>query len=321
MFCNSYHLLVHPGPEVIAEAGGLHKFMNRSGPIITDSGGFQVFSLATTTSEDGPELKSKKKRNSEEMGGGTLLKVSEEGTKFRSYYNGQVINLTPETSVQAQKKYGSDIIIPLDELPPYHVTQERLKESVYLSHRWMARSLTEHLKDPKEQAMYGVVHGGVDHDLRKHSIDYLASLPFDGFAIGGSLGKDREEMVQLLEWMMPHVPEHKPNHLLGIADDESIPTCVPFGIDTFDSCNPTRIARHGSLMTSEGIIRIKQIKYLKDFGPIDPKLETIPYTRSYLHHLFKQNEPLFATLATTHNLCFMNNMMKDLRKKILRDEI
>jgi len=321
MFCNSYHLLVHPGPEVIAKAGGLHKYMNRTGPIITDSGGFQVFSLATTSKEDGPELKSKNKRNSEENGGGSLLKVTEEGTKFRSYYDAKVINLTPESSVQAQKAYGSDIIIPLDELPPYHVSPERLRESVYLSHRWMARSLAEHLKDPKQQAMYGVVHGGTDQELRKHSVEYLASLPFDGFAIGGSLGKDRAEMVELLEYLLPHVPTNKPNHLLGIADDESIPACVPFGIDTFDSCNPTRIARHGSLMTSEGMIRIKQIKYVDDFSQIDPNLETVPYTRAYLHHLFKQNEPLYATLATMHNLFFMNNMMKDIREKIMRDEM
>jgi queuine tRNA-ribosyltransferase len=152
-------------------------------------------------------------------------------------------------------------------------------------------------------------------------VEYLASLPFDGFAIGGSLGKDRAEMVDLLEWLLPHVPTHKPNHLLGIADEESIEACVPFGIDTFDSCNPTRIARHGNLLTSEGVIRIKNLKYVDDFGPIDPQLETVPYTRAYLHHLIKQNEPLFASLVTEHNLYFMNNLMKTIREKIMRDEI
>jgi queuine tRNA-ribosyltransferase len=196
MFANTYHLLVHPGAETVAKAGGVHKFMRRDRPIITDSGGFQVFSLADISSEDGPELKSKRKRN--EGGSGSLVKLDEEGTVFRSYINGQLIKLTPETSVQAQKKIGADIIIPLDELPPYHVTPERLRTSVLLSHRWMARSLQEHLRNPKQQAMYGVVHGGIDKELRQMSVDYLSSLPFNGYAVGGSLGKDRTEMVELL---------------------------------------------------------------------------------------------------------------------------
>lgn len=300
--------------------------MNRNGPIITDSGGFQVFSLNTVGEEDGPELKQKKKRNASAEGGGTLLKLSEAGTQFRSYYDGKKIDLTPESTVQAQKKIGADIIIPLDELPPYHVTPDRLKASVFLSHRWMARSLREHLKSPQQQAMYAVVHGGTDKELRKMSLDYLASLPFDGFAIGGSLGKDQAEMVEMLGWLMPQVPDIKPNHILGIADTKSIEALVPFGCDTFDSCNPTRIARHGTLLTSDpkeknGQIRITQRKHLEDFGPIDPNLETIPYTRAYMHHLFKQNEPLFEQLASVHNLYFMNNLMKIQREKIMRNEI
>jgi len=320
-FSNTYHLLVHPGMEVIEAAGGLHKFMNRSGPIITDSGGFQVFSLDKVTQEDGPELKRKKKRENDESGGGTLLKVSEEGTQFRSYYDGKKIDLTPESTVQAQKIIGADIIIPLDELPPYHVTAERLRASVLLSHRWEARSLREHLKDVKQQAMYAVVHGGTDKELRKESLDYLASLPFDGFAIGGSLGKDRAEMVEMLGWLMPQVPDTKPNHILGIADPDSIEALAPFGCDTFDACNPTRIARHGTLLTTEGQLRITQRKHLSDFGPIDPGLKTIPYTRSYLHHLFKQNEPLFLTLASVHNLYYMNHLMKTVRERIMNNEI
>jgi len=320
-FSNTYHLLVHPGVEVIEAAGGLHKFINRTGPIITDSGGFQVFSLDKVTTEDGPELKRKKKREGDENGGGSLLKVSEEGTQFRSYYDGKKIDLTPESTVQAQKKIGADIIIPLDELPPYHVSAERLRASVFLSHRWMARSLKEHLKDVKQQAMYAVVHGGTDKALRKESLDYLASLPFDGFAIGGSLGKDRDEMVDMLGWLMPQVPDTKPNHILGIADEKSIEALVPFGCDTFDACNPTRIARHGTLLTTDGQLRITQRKHLTDFGPIDPNLKTIPYSRAYLHHLFKQNEPLFLTLASVHNLYFMNNLMKTVRERIMKNEI
>jgi len=213
------------------------------------------------------------------------------------------------------------VIIPLDELPPYHITPERLHASVRLSHRWMARSLRAHLEQPRQQAMYGVVHGGTDQAMRRESAEYLASLPFDGFAIGGSLGKDRAEMLELLAFLMPIVPEDKPNHLLGIADPESCEAVVPYGIDTMDSCNPTRIARHGLLLGTSGPVKIKQLKYVDDFGPIDPACETIPHSRAYLHHLFKQHEPLFMTLASQHNLIFMNKLMADIRRKILADEI
>ncbi|KAJ8600087.1 hypothetical protein CTAYLR_001907 [Chrysophaeum taylorii] len=306
MFCNTYHLLVHPGAEVVEEGGGLHNFMRRSLPIITDSGGFQVFSLADADDEDGPELKSKRvnrgRRDENGRSNGQLLSVTEKGTTFRSYLDGSIIELTPESSVRAQKMLGADIIIPLDELPPYRVTRERLRESVELSHRWMARSLRTHLADKRNQAMYAVVHGGVDRDLRRNSVEFLASLPFDGFAIGGSLGKDRAEMLDLLEFLMPLVPRDKPNHLLGIADPESALAVVPFGVDTMDSCNPTRVARHGTLMSSVGTIRIKQTQFARDFGKIDPNLPTIDSSRAYLHHLFKQNEPLALTLASIHNI-------------------
>lgn len=331
MFCNTYHLLVHPGADVIQGAGGIHKFANREGPIITDSGGFQVFSLADDDeNEDGPELKSKRTKrqykddDDENVGQGSLLAVDETGTKFRSYLDGQIIELTPESSVEAQKKIGADIIIPLDELPPYHVTRERLALSVALSHRWMARSLQTHLKNKQNQAMYAVIHGGVDRDLRAASVEYLASLPFDGLAIGGSLGKDKAEMLDLLTFLMPKLPREKPNHLLGIADPESALNVVPLGVDTMDSCNPTRVARHGTLFTTAGILRIKQTQYARDFSPIDPQLptDTIPgYTRAYLHHLFKQNEVLAFTLASIHNIKFMNFLMADMRRRIMNDEL
>lgn len=324
MFCNTYHLLVHPGADVVEAAGGVHSFMRRDAPIITDSGGFQVFSLADDDSdEDGPELKMKRtKRKREDEGGhGKLVSVGERGTMFRSYLDGTTIELTPESSVMAQKKIGADIIIPLDELPPYHVTPERLEASVELSHRWMARSLATHLGDKKQQAMYAVVHGGCDKRLRKKSVEYLSSLPFDGYAIGGSLGKDREEMLDLLHYLMPLVPRDKPNHLLGIADPESAQSVVPMGVDTMDSCNPTRVGRHGTLMTSDGTIKIKSGQYAKDFGPIDPNVKTVDYTRAYLHHLFKQNEPIASSIASIHNILYMNHLMKEMRNKILNDEL
>ena len=184
IFCNTYHLLLQPGVDVIEKAGGIHKFINRDLPIITDSGGFQVFSLAYGSVAD--ELKSKGTKKSD----GSVLKIDEEGVVFRSYRDGKKIVLTPETSVLAQKKIGADIIIPFDELPPYHVPFDSLKNSLERTNRWEKRSLDEHLKDKKNQAMYAVVHGGISEELRKQSVDFLTKLPFDGFAIGGSVGED-----------------------------------------------------------------------------------------------------------------------------------
>lgn len=318
MFCNTYHLLVHPGPRVVAGAGGLHRFMNHEGPIITDSGGFQVFSLGETTEDDVAEMKRRKVR---EGNSASLLATGERGAVFRSYHDGTTIELTPESSVATQKQLASDIIIPLDELPPHGMSRERLHASVRLSHRWMARSLRAHLAEPRQQAMYGVVHGGTDEELRRESAEYLATLPFDGFAIGGSLGADRAEMLQLLRFLVPLLPADKPNHLLGIADPESSAAVVPLGIDTMDSCNPTRIARHGTLLCTGGELKIKQSRFLDDHGPIDPAVETISHSRAYLHHLFKQHEPLYMTLASQHNLIFMHKLLADMRQKILNDEL
>ena len=318
MFCNTYHLMVHPGSETVAAAGGLHEYMRRPGPIITDSGGFQVFSLARATSEDGPELK----RRTDKKNEATLTRVSEHGVSFRSYFDPAVeIELTPESSVRAQKDLGSDIIIPLDELPPYHITRERLAQSVALSHRWEARSLREHLGDVRQQAMYAVVHGGTDEALRRHSAEYLSSLPFDGFAIGGSLGRDGAEMVAMLSKLMGWLPRQRPNHLLGISDEASVRAVVPLGIDTFDSCLATRVARHGSLYTRGGTVNIGQGKYRADFGPIDPTLPTIEHSRAYLHHLYRVREPLFQTLASLHNLMYMGALTKELCERIAADDI
>ena len=245
VFCNSYHLLLQPGPEVIEEAGGLHKFVKRDldRPFITDSGGFQVFSLAygsvheELTSKG--ELKKATTNNKNRRSIDNPVKVTEEGVIFRSYRDGRKIELTPESTVQAQKSYGADIIIPLDELPPYHIDRERLAQSVALSHRWEARSLKEHLKDIRNQAMYCVVHGGLDVELRTQSVEYLTSLPFDGYAVGGSLGSNHDELMELLDWMMPmfdakNERRYKPRHLLGIADEKGIRGAVARGFDTMD---------------------------------------------------------------------------------------
>jgi len=318
MFCNTYHLMLQPGTETIKQAGGLHSFMNRKMPIITDSGGFQVFSLMYGTVAD--ELKSRGQKKLDN----SVLKINEEGVLFRSYRDGTPILLTPETSVQAQKNLGADIIIPFDELPPYHMNEQKLKESLARTHRWERRSLDEHLTSRNNQAMYAVVHGGVDKELRKKSCDYLSSLDFDGFAVGGSLGKNHSEMFDLLEFVMPQLPEDKPNHLLGIGDLKSVEQCVKLGIDTFDSSHPTRCARHGLLFTKNGSLKAVQANNKTSFEPIEKGCECFTcknFTRAYLHHLFKAKELTGYTLATIHNLHFMVNLMKDYRKRILAGDI
>lgn len=318
MFCNTYHLIIDPGADIVQEAGGLHKFINRPKPIITDSGGFQVFSLAYGTVKE--ELKSKgQKRHTE-----SVVKITEQGVLFRSYKDGSLIWLTPETSIQAQKKLGADIIIPFDELPPYHIDPKVLEKSLHRTHRWEKRSLDEHLKNPNNQAIYAVIHGGIDLRLRKLSCEYLTSLPFDGYAIGGSLGKTREEMITMLTALMPWIPTDKPNHLLGIGDLPSLDACISLGLDTFDSSHPTRCARHGLLFTFQESIKIKQTKYKNNFGPIDPTCSCLScqnYSLAYIHHLFKAKELSAFTLATIHNLQHMIDRMAKYRAQILEDKI
>lgn len=316
MFCNTYHLLLQPGPDVIRRAGGLHRFINRQMPIITDSGGFQVFSLAYGSVAD--ELKSRGAKKAD----GHVLKISEEGVHFRSYRDGAKVLLTPETSIQTQKSLGADIIIPFDELPPYHIGADQLKRSLERTHRWEKRSLEEHLKNPQGQAMYAVIHGGVDAELRKTSCDYLSGLPFDGFSIGGSLGKTKPQMIEMLTGLLPRLPEEKPNHLLGIGDLESLAHCVPLGIDTFDSSYPTRAARHGLLLTAEGGIKVGKGDNANHFAPIEQGCSCWTcqhFSLAYLHHLFKAREMTAYTLATIHNLHFMVELMRKYRAAILED--
>lgn len=318
MFCNTYHLVVQPGTDVIRQAGGLHKFMNRKNPIITDSGGFQVFSLAHGEVSD--ELKSRGKKNYP----ASVLSITEEGVLFRSYRDGNKILLTPETSIQAQKDLGADIIIPFDELPPYTIDPRLLEKSLHRTHRWEQRSLDEHLKSPNNQAMYAVIHGGIDQRLRQLSIDTLTKLPFDGYSIGGSLGKNKQEMVDLLTFVMPRLPEDKPNHLLGIGDVESLEQCISSGVDTFDSSYPTRCARHGLLFTSQGTKKIMQAANKLNFKPADENCTCYVcknYTIAYLQHLFKAREVTGIFLATHHNLHFMIQLVAEYRRRILDGDL
>ncbi len=318
MFCNTYHLILHPGSDVVAQAGGLHKFINRTSPIITDSGGFQVFSLAYGGVAS--ELKSKGTKQQKN----SVAKITEEGVTFRSYRNGDAIKLTPESSVLAQKQLGADIIIPLDELPPYHIDAKALKKSLDRTHRWEKRSLDVHLANKQQQAMYAVIHGGISPELRKVSCQTLTKLDFDGFAIGGSVGKNRTEMIEMLKFTVPQLPENKPNHLLGIADLPSIEGIIPLGIDTFDSSHPTKCARHGHLFTSLGVKKIEQAQWKYNFETIDPACDCFTcknYTNSFLHHLFKAKEAAGHTLATIHNIAYMNNLMKKYREKIMSGDL
>jgi queuine tRNA-ribosyltransferase len=317
MFCNTYHLMVQPGVEVIKKAGGLHNFMQRRGPLITDSGGFQVFSLAYGTVHD--ELKSRGVKKNE----GGVIKISEDGVLFRSYRDGSPLLLTPEVSIQAQKALGADIIIPFDELPPYHIDKKVLERSLDRTHRWEERSLLEHKKNVNNQAIYSVIHGGIDPLLRKKSCSFLASLDFDGHAIGGSLGKNRDEMIIMLSDLMPHLSEEKPNHLLGIGDLDSLEQAIQLGIDTFDSSHPTRCARHGLLFTTHGNLKIEHGTNKESFEPIDRNCSCFvcqKYTRAYLHHLFKAHELTGYSLATVHNVHFMVMLMQRYREKILQGD-
>jgi len=339
IFSNTYHLMLHPGADLIAAAGGIHQFTNRKDrPFITDSGGFQVFSLAYGSvheelSSKGELKRAKSGKSNHRNGmGKDAVQVSEEGVVFRSYRDGSKFLLTPESTVEAQKKIGADIIIPLDELPPYHIDRQVLVESVDRSHRWEARSLRTHLVDVQQQAMYCVVHGGIDRELRTKSVEFLTSLPFDGYAIGGSLGNGKQELKELLDWMMPLFDDDtiserksKPRHLLGIADEENIRHAVTRGIDTLDSCYPTRVARHGTILTKNGSIKIKSGKHSRSFGvKLDEscKCSTCQhYDRAYLWHLFKANEALAVTLAAQHNIQYMSDLMASIRQDILEDKI
>ena len=318
MFCNTYHLLLQPGTKIVKEAGGLHNFIHRKMPIITDSGGFQVFSLAYGSVAD--ELKSRGTKNSGEL----VLKIDEEGVLFRSYRDGSKFLLTPESSIQAQKDLGADIIIPFDELPPYHIEKEALQLSIARTHRWEERSLRAHLREPNGQAMYGVIHGGINLDMRKNSCDVLTKMDFDGYAIGGSMGKNKAEMQSILSHTLPLLPKEKPNHLLGIGDLESIDQGILLGIDTFDSSYPTRAARHGVALTWQGQLKLTKAENATTFSPIDKNC-TCPTCRqfnlAYIHHLFKAKELTALTLATIHNLHFMVEYMARIREKITNDLI
>jgi queuine tRNA-ribosyltransferase len=293
---NTFHLMLRPGMDVIRAHGGLHRFMHWEGPILTDSGGFQVFSLAT------------------------LRKITEEGVSFRSPVNGDAVLLTPERSMQVQRDLDSDIVMIFDECTPYPATQEEARTSMELSLRWAARSRAEFLRLGNPHALFGIVQGGMYAGLRHESLTGLQQVGFDGYAIGGlAVGEPKEEREAMLEAIEPLLPAERPRYLMGVGTPEDLVEAVRRGMDMFDCVMPTRHARNGHLFTSTGVLKIRNARYESDTGPLDPSCACYTcrhYSRSYLRHLDKCGEILAARLGTIHNLHQYLSLMQSMRTAI-----
>jgi len=291
---NTFHLWLRPGLEVIEAHGGLHRFMGWDGPILTDSGGFQVFSL------------------------GELRKISEEGVKFQSPVNGDKCFLTPEESMRIQKVLNSDIVMIFDECTPYPADEKIAAESMRLSLRWAERSKRSH--EGNENALFGIVQGGMHEGLRDESLTGLMNIGFDGYAIGGlSVGEPKEDMLRILQYTSPQLPANKPRYLMGVGTPEDLVDGVGQGIDMFDCVMPTRNARNGMLFTRFGNIKIKNAQYRLDMRPLDEHCHCYTcqhFTRAYLHHLHRINEILGARLNTIHNLFYYQELMTGMRVAI-----
>ncbi|MGA8033289.1 MAG: tRNA guanosine(34) transglycosylase Tgt [Casimicrobiaceae bacterium] len=296
---NTFHLWLRPGQDVVAAHGGLHRFMGWQGPILTDSGGFQVWSL------------------------GALRKVREEGVAFASPVNGDRLLLTPEKSMEIQRALDSDIVMVFDECTPYPATHDVAAKSMELSLRWAARSKAAHAGNPN--ALFGIVQGGMYEDLRDRSLEGLQAIGFDGYAIGGlSVGEPKEDMLRVLAHTAARLPADRPRYLMGVGTPEDLVAGVSAGIDMFDCVLPTRNARNGWLFTRHGDIRIRNARHKADTGPLDPTCSCYTcrnFTRSYLHHLHRINEILGARLATIHNLHYYLTLMAELRDAIAADRL
>jgi queuine tRNA-ribosyltransferase len=314
---NTYHLMLSPGPDLVADMGGLHNFMNWNGPMFTDSGGFQIFSLGHGSVAD--EIKGKANRQRTK----SMLKITEEGAAFKSYIDGRDFFLTPEGSIDIQRKLGADLIVQLDECTPFHVDKEYTARSMEMSMRWGDRSLAEwKRKDDGKQRMYGIVQGGVYPDLRKQSCQWTADRDFFATAIGGSLGSHKEQMYEVVAMCAPDIHPKRPVHLLGIGSFVDVFSNVTAGIDTFDCVSPTRIARHGWAMVKgapKERMNIRNAQFMRDQDPIDP---TCPceacknHSRGYIHHLFRVGELLGMHLMSIHNVTTMTRLFREVRAAI-----
>jgi queuine tRNA-ribosyltransferase len=297
---NTYHLFIRPGHEIVREAGGLHKFMNWDRAILTDSGGFQVFSLSD------------------------FRNITEEGVHFRNHLNGDKLFLSPEVAMEIQNALGSDIMMAFDECPPYPADYEYVKQSMERTTRWAKRCKEAHAR-PEDQALFAIVQGGVFPDLRKESAAQLTSIDFPGYAIGGlSVGEPKHLMYEMLECTVPLLPADKPRYLMGVGSPDALLEGAIRGIDMFDCVLPTRIARNGTVMTSKGRLVVRNAKYARDFGPLDPDCECYTckhYTRAYIRHLIKADETFGIRLTTYHNLHFLLDLMRRVRQAIAEDRL
>lgn len=315
---NTYHLMLQPGADLIEKMGGLHKFMGWDGPMLTDSGGFQVFSLGEGTMAN--EIKGKNKNQEAKK---NLLEITEEGAIFRSYLDGRKIKLTPEYAMEIQRKLGADLLMQFDECTPYHVTKDYTARSMEMSMRWGDRCLKEFQRhDNGAQAVYGIIQGGVHEDLRKISAEYTKDRPFFGTALGGCLGGTDEEMEAVAKASLPFAAPDRPVHFLGIGQIKDVFRFVRLGIDTFDCVIPTRLARHGVAMM-KGVpgntINLKNAKYREDKEPLDASMETTcsnSFAKAYIHHLFKAGEILGMQLLAQHNVSIINRLMREIRAAI-----
>jgi len=293
---NTFHLMLRPGADIVAAHGGLHRFMHWNRPILTDSGGFQVFSLKS------------------------LRRITEEGVKFRSPIDGSEVRLTPEDSMEVQLKLRSDIAMALDDCTPYPATESQARESMERSMRWAARSHSHYYREEPPGGLFGIVQGGMHDSLRLASLESLMQLDFPGFAVGGlAVGEPEEERLRVLETVVPRMPADRPRYLMGVGRPEDIVAAVLRGIDMFDCVMPTRHARNGHLFTSTGVINIRNSAHHADLGPIDPACACYTcrnYTRSYLRHLDRCNEILGSRLNTLHNLHFYLELMRTIRAAI-----
>ena len=299
ILANTYHLWLRPGPDLIEKAGGLHKFMAYDGPILTDSGGFQVFSLAKPKD------------------------ISEEGVKFKSIIDGQKLFLTPELSIEIQNKLDSDIAMSFDECPPYPATHDYMKKSVERTLRWAERGKNVHKNE--RQSLFGIVQGGEYPDLRRWSAEETAKLNFDGYSIGGtSVGEDKVTMMKMIEYATPYMPEDKVRYLMGVGTPLDLIEGVIRGVDLFDCVEPTRIARHGNAFTHEGRINLKNLKYREDFTPIEEgcDCETCKhFTKAYIRHLIQSDELLGGRLLSVHNIRFLVRLCEEMREAIKEDRL
>jgi len=362
-FVNTYHLLTHPGAEVIEKAGGIHRYAGLDLPLMSDSGGFQVFSLARIKKKASQVAKNLVSTKTQEKP--TIVKISEDGVKFRSTFDGKVIELTPEKSIAYQKMIGADLLMAFDECIPYGVSYQYTKEATERTHRWLERSIREFKKSQaansqakpdhasrdkfqtsKRQYLYGIIQGGMFEDLRKESAKFVVAQNTDGVAIGGvSVGESKKEMRDQVGWVMDYLPADRPVHLLGVGHFDDIFDLVSCGIDTFDCVEPTRLARMGNLyqlktqnfrrnlitlrVTKLKTLKIEKIDILKsvyreDFSKVDENCDCYVcrnFTKSYLHHLFKNRELLAYTLATYHNLWVMERFFERVREAIATDQI